>query len=114
MVSLAKDSVKDSIVPFPAGTRVQIRESRRSPCASASGVLLSIDLNDERAPYLVRFDDGTEFRYNSHEIQLPSKSTRRSLVARILSALRLQASSPSQNQPQFNPSVPSRFGTRQQ
>ena len=104
---------KDGVVSFPIGTRVEIRAGRRSPYAGESGVLMSIDLDDERAPYLVRFDDGTQFRYKTHEIQLPSEAKRSSLVARILNALRIQSSSPSQSQSRLDPSVPPRFGTRQ-
>lgn len=105
--------VKDNVVLFPAGTRVWIRQSRRSPCAGQAGVLLSIDMNDERGPYLVRFDDGTEFRYKSREIDFRTESTSPSLVAAILNAAGIQASSPSHNRPRLNPSVPRRFGTRQ-
>jgi len=59
----------DSFVPPSAGSRVRIRESRRAPYAGHFGVVASVDLSDSKGPFLVRFQDGTQFRYKQAEIE---------------------------------------------
>ena len=59
----------DSFVPPSAGSRVRIRESRRAPYAGRFGVVAGVDYNDSKGPFLVRFEDGTQFRYKAVEIE---------------------------------------------
>jgi hypothetical protein len=54
---------------FSAGNFVRIRRSRRTPHGGSRGVIVGIDETDMRGPYLVRFDDGTQFRYRPDEIE---------------------------------------------
>jgi hypothetical protein len=59
----------DRLVPFATGNRVHIRRSHRAPYSGGYGIITSVDQFDNKGPYLVRFDDGTEFRYRAHEIE---------------------------------------------
>jgi hypothetical protein len=111
---------KDDILSLAVGNQVQIRENQRSPYAGRSGVVSSIDLEDGRAPYLVCFEDGMQFRYRVEEFVSSCASAGHPLVDRlmksrlykILAFTRLQVLSPSNTQPRSD-SVPPRFGTRQ-
>ena len=60
---------EDTFVLLSAGTRVRIRESQRSPYSGRFGVISSVDARDRKGPYLVRFEDGTQFRYVADEIE---------------------------------------------
>ena len=59
----------DSFVPPSTGGRVRIRESRRAPYSGCSGILADVDYGDSKGPFLVRFEDGTQFRYKAAEIE---------------------------------------------
>jgi len=59
----------DSFVPPSAGSRVRIRQSRRAPYAGRLGIVAGIDYSDNKGPFLVRFEDGTQFRYRAGEIE---------------------------------------------
>lgn len=109
-----KSEIRDNLVSFFVGNRVRIRESRRSPYSGEWGVLSSVDLQDERAPYLVCFEDGTQYRYSADEVELPGTRTGHGLLERLFARDSWFRSSPPNNtQPRINPSVPTRFGTRQ-
>jgi len=59
----------DSFVPPSGGSRVRIRESRRAPYAGRFGIVAGVDYSDSKGPFLVRFEDGTQFRYKAGEIE---------------------------------------------
>ena len=59
----------DSFLPPSAGSQVRIRESRRAPYAGCFGVVAGVDYSDSKGPFLVRFEDGTQFRYKAAEIE---------------------------------------------
>ena len=111
---------KDTFASVAVGNRVRIQENQRSPYPGQCGVVLSVDLEDGRAPYLVRFEDGMQFRYKAEEFVGPSASKNHPLVDRIrksrlykiLAVAAFQVLSPGNTQPRFD-SVPPRFGTRQ-
>jgi hypothetical protein len=58
----------DSFVP-PTGSRVRIRESHRAPYAGHFGIVAGVDYSDSKGPFLVRFEDGIQFRYKAAEIE---------------------------------------------
>src|SRR5215510_5266868 len=75
----------DSFASLATGTRVRVRLSPRSPYSGRDGILASVDSADDKGPYLVRFEDGTQFRYNAEEIesaQSPKPQTRSQLFGR--------------------------------
>jgi hypothetical protein len=41
----------------------------RSPMSGHRGRIIAIDIADARAPYLTKFDNGLQFRYQRGEIQ---------------------------------------------
>jgi hypothetical protein len=55
--------------PFSHGSVVRIRQSHRLPCPGLSGTIVRVDENDSKGPYLVRFQNGTQFRYAAGEIE---------------------------------------------
>ena len=59
----------DSFGPPSTGSRVRIRESLRAPYAGCFGIVTDVDYGDSKGPFLVRFDDGTQFRYKAAEIE---------------------------------------------
>jgi hypothetical protein len=59
----------DGIGLLLAGSNVRIRQSHRTPYSGREGIIESIDETDSKGAYLVRFEDGTQFRYNAHEIE---------------------------------------------
>ena len=111
---------KKNLASFCVGNRVRIKESQHSPYAGHSGVVSSVDLTDERGPYLVRFEVGMQFRYKAEEVELAHSPASAHIVDkimksglyRILSVAVRQVLSPGNTQPRFD-SVPPRFGTRQ-
>lgn len=111
---------KNKFASFAVGNRVRIRESERSPYSSRFGVVSSVDLTDGRAPYLVCFEDGMQFRYKADEFVSPDAYSGHPLLDRImksrlykiLAVTGLHILSPGNTQPRFD-SVPPRFGTRQ-
>ncbi|HEY2380339.1 MAG TPA: hypothetical protein VGK48_04065 [Terriglobia bacterium] len=109
-----KSETADNVLSFFVGNRVRIRRSCRSPYSGRWGVLSSVDVRDDRAPYLVSFDDGTQYRYTADEVELARTQPRNGLLDRILGRdSQARTTSPNHTQPSINPSVPSRFGTRQ-
>ena len=50
------------------GEVVLIRKSSSSPNAGRVGIICAIDSYDADGPFLVRFDDGLQFRYAPSEI----------------------------------------------
>jgi hypothetical protein len=59
----------DSFVSLSAGSRVRIRESHRAPNAGHFGIVAGVDHSDSKGPFLVRFEDGIQFRYKAAEIE---------------------------------------------
>ena len=109
------------LVSFSVGNEVRIRDGYRSPYAGHYGVISSVDFKDLRAPYLVRFHDGIQFRYQADEVEFPqtsgaghaSKKMMKSGLYRIFVAFLTLASFPVNTQPSIYPSDPPRIGTRQ-
>ena len=62
-------SQQDGFVSLRTGSHVRIGHSHRSPYAGRYGVISSVDAGDNKGPYLVRFEDGTQFRYRAEEIE---------------------------------------------
>ena len=113
--------LKKQRVTFSVGNEVRIRHGYRSPYAGHYGVISSVDFQDLRAPYLVRFHDGIQFRYQAEEVECPrisgagygSEKMMKSGLYRIFAALLALASFPVNTHPSIYPSDPSRIGTRQ-
>jgi hypothetical protein len=135
--------LQEECAPFSVGNEVRIRDGYRSPYPGQRGVIFNVDFKDPRAPYLVRFHDGIQFRYHAEEVDYlqPSEASHaseklmKSSLYRIFAALlvfsvfiligcavpipsarphiAVQASFPSNIQPRINPSDPHRLGTRQ-
>jgi hypothetical protein len=109
------------LVPFSVGNEVRIRVGYRSPYAGHYGVISSVDFKDLRAPYLVRFHDGIQFRYQAEEVESPqasgagnaSKKMMKSGLYRIFAGFLALVSFPVNTQPSTYPSDPPRIGTRQ-
>ena len=50
------------------GDRVLVNRGFRSPCAGSFGTVIGINFKDRYGVYLVRFDNGLQFRYASNEL----------------------------------------------
>jgi hypothetical protein len=61
--------VKGKVLTFKPGDRVHIKPSVRTPYSNHFGILTNVTPEDPLGPFLVRFDDGVEFRYHSAELQ---------------------------------------------
>src|SRR5262245_59601074 len=59
----------DESARLSAGMRVRVRRSPRAPYGGRCGNIVCIDQSDSKGAYLVRFEDGTEFRYTAGEIE---------------------------------------------
>jgi hypothetical protein len=131
------------LASFSVGNEVRIRDGYRSPYAGHQGVIFSVDSKDVRAPYLVRFHDGIQFRYHAEEVEFPqpseaghtSEKLMKSGLYRIFAAflifaafiligcavpipsarphIAVQASFLNNTHPRIYPSGPPGFGTRQ-
>jgi len=55
------------------GSRVLVRQSHRAPNSGHAGTIVNVEAGDNKGAYLVRFEDGTQFRYKTDEIE-PSPS----------------------------------------
>ena len=60
---------EDNLVALSTGRHVRIRQSLRAPYSGSIGIIAGIDASDRRGPYLVRFEDGTQFRYKAAEVE---------------------------------------------
>src|SRR5262245_23317178 len=72
---------------FFTGVRVRICQSIRAPHSGCDGIITSVDEDDTKGPYLVRFEDGTQFRYRAHEIEsvlAPRQHKGSQLIGRIM------------------------------
>jgi hypothetical protein len=61
------------------GDAARVRHSIHSPYSGRVGVVMNIDASDERAPCLVMFSDGLQFRYKPTEIEGLNTSSHRSV-----------------------------------
>lgn len=133
---------QEQLTSLSVGNEVRIRNGYRSPYAGHQGVISSVDLKDQRAPYLVRFHDGIQFRYHATEVEFPpaeagetSEKFMKSGLYRIFavflifaafiligcaipipsarSHIGVQASFLNNTHPRIYPSDPPRFGTSQ-
>jgi hypothetical protein len=57
----------DTFNRWDTGYPVRIRKSRRIPLAGQVGKIISVDPADKYGPYLVRFRNGLQFRYQESE-----------------------------------------------
>ena len=57
-------------IDLRSGTRVRIRRSWRMPMAGRPGVVSAIEPNDHYGTYLIRFEDGLQFRYERQDLEL--------------------------------------------
>ena len=57
-------------IDLRTGNHVRIRRSWRTPLAGRSGVLSAIEPNDPYGTYLIRFEDGLQFRYERQDLEL--------------------------------------------
>jgi len=57
-------------IDLRSGTQVRIRRSWRPPMAGRPGVVSAIEPNDPYGTYLIEFEDGLQFRYESQDLQL--------------------------------------------
>jgi hypothetical protein len=53
-----------------SGDHVRIRRSWRAPLAGRAGVVSAIEPNDPYGTYLIQFEDGLQFRYERHDLEL--------------------------------------------
>jgi hypothetical protein len=67
----------DRFVNLASGTPVRVRLSQRAPYSGQCGIIATVDQSDNKGAYLVRFADGTQYRYQSHEIELATSSGKR-------------------------------------
>ena len=51
------------------GSAVHIRRTWRSPHAGRLGVVSAIERSDHYGPYIIEFEDGLHFRYQSQELE---------------------------------------------
>jgi len=66
------------------GDAARIRPSIHSPYSGRVGVVMNIDVSDERAPCLVMFSDGLQFRYQPTEIEPLETSPQRTVFESVL------------------------------
>ena len=57
-------------IDLRSGNHVRIQRSWRSPQAGRAGVVSAIKPNDPYGTYLIQFEDGLQFRYERHDLQL--------------------------------------------
>jgi hypothetical protein len=60
----------DPFVKLASGTPVRVRQSQRAPYSGKYGIIATVDQTEAKWAYLVRFADGTQYRYQHHEIEL--------------------------------------------
>jgi len=77
-------SQQDGFVSLRTGSHVRIGHSHRSPYAGRYGVISSVDAGDNKGPYLVRFEDGTQFRYRAEEIESAHTRTLNRFLGKIM------------------------------
>jgi len=71
-------------IPLKPGDATRVRPSIHSPYSGRVGVIMNIDVADERAPYLVMFSDGLQFRYRPSELESLEHSPQRSVFEAVL------------------------------
>ena len=57
-------------IDLRSGTQVRIRRSWRTPMAGRPGVVSAVEPNDRYGTYLIRFEDGLQFRYERQDLEL--------------------------------------------
>jgi len=65
--SILKKRRPEAITRWDTGYAVRIRKSRRVPLAGGIGKIVSVDPADPYGAYLVRFENGLQFRYQEDE-----------------------------------------------
>jgi len=82
---------KDGIgIDLRSGNQVRIRRSWRTPLAGRSGVVLAIEPDDPFGTYLIRFDDGLQFRYERRDLEaMVAPGTFAERVRAFLSSMRV-------------------------
>jgi len=64
-----RDTVSQHRTPLLVGDQVFVRRSFRVPLSGSVGLIVAVDLADSRAPYLTKFNNGWQFRFQLSEIQ---------------------------------------------
>jgi hypothetical protein len=57
-------------IDLRSGSHVRIRRSWCTPLAGRSGVVLAIEPDDPYGTYLIRFEDGLQFRYERRDLEV--------------------------------------------
>ena len=57
-------------IELRTGNHVRIRRSWGTPLAGRSGVVLAIEPDDPYGTYLIRFEDGLQFRYERPDLEV--------------------------------------------
>ena len=60
----------DIQIDLRSGNHVRIRRSWCTPLGGRSGVVSTIEQNDPYGTYLIQFEDGLQFRYERHDLEL--------------------------------------------
>jgi|GEM_PF-3424431 len=70
LLSRGTDEMKISRdAPYNVGDYVRVRRTIRAPLQGQSGRIVEVCMRDERAPYLIQFSNGLQFRYLFEELQ---------------------------------------------
>ena len=57
-------------IELRGGSYVRIRRSWCTPLAGQAGVVLAIEPHDPYGTYLIRFEDGLQFRYERRDLEV--------------------------------------------
>jgi hypothetical protein len=69
------------------GEAARVRPSIHSPYSGRVGVIMNSDTSDERAPHLVMFSDGLQFRYQAAELEPLENNPQRTVFEAVLRVL---------------------------
>ena len=72
-----------------SGAAARVRPSIHSPYGGRVGVMMNVDHSDERAPYLVMFSDGLQFRYQAAELEPLEKTPQRTVFETVLRVIKV-------------------------
>jgi hypothetical protein len=81
--SVLKKRQSEAITRWDTGYPVRIRQSRRVPFAGGIGKIVSVDPTDPYGAFLVRFDNGLQFRYQEDEFT-PLPRAEQAISSRII------------------------------
>jgi hypothetical protein len=77
-------------IDLRSGSHIRIRRSWCTPLAGRSGVVLAIELDDPYGTYLIRFQDGLQFRYERRDLEvMAARCTLPERVRAFLSSMKV-------------------------